>query len=108
MARIPNEEIRQEFQKTIREVKHEATLKRLEESEKLFNDTIQGDEEAVAAQIEKVHAETAVNDNKEDSLRSVIKLAYYAYGDHYLQFEELSAGEGFADVAYIPLADSSH
>ena len=108
MARIPNEEIRQEFQKTIREVKHEATLKRLEESEKLFNDTIQGDEEAVAAQIEKVHAEetTPIRYNKEDSLRSVIKLAYYTYKDHYLQFEELSAGEGFADVAYIPLADS--
>ena len=108
MARIPNEEIRQEFQKTIREVKHEATLKRLEESEKLFNDTIQGDEEAVAAQIEKVHAEETapIHYNKEDSLRSVIKLAYYSYKDHYLQFEELSAGEGFADVAYIPLADS--
>ena len=108
MARIPNEEIRQEFQKTIREVKHEATLKRLEESEKLFNDTIQGDEEAVAAQIEKVHAEETapIHYNKEDSLRSVIKLAYYTYNDHYLQFEEFSAGEGFADVAYIPLADS--
>lgn len=107
-ARIPNEEIRQEFQKTIREVKHAATLKRLEESEKLFMDTIQGHEEAVAAQIEKVHAEetVAIHYNKEDSLRSVIKLAYYAYRDHYLQFEELPAGEGFADVAYIPVADS--
>ena len=103
-----NEEIRQEFQKTIREVKHAATLKRLEESEKLFMDTIQGHEEAVAAQIEKVHAEetVAIHYNKEDSLRSVIKLAYYAYRDHYLQFEELPAGEGFADVAYIPVADS--
>lgn len=107
-ARIPNEEIRQEFHKTIREVKHEATLKRLEESEKLFSDTIQGHEEAVAAQIEKVHAEetAAIHYNKEDSLRSVIKLAYYTYRDHYIQFEELSTGEGFADVAYIPLADS--
>ena len=101
-------EIRQEFQKTIHEVRHEATLRRLEESEKLFADTIQGHEEAVAAQIEKVHAEetAAIHYNKEDSLRSVIKLAYYSYRDHYLQVEELSAGEGFADVAYIPIADS--
>ena len=44
--------------------------------------------------------------NKEDSLRSVIKLAYYSYRDHYIQIEELSAGEGFADIAYIPKADS--
>lgn len=33
VARIPNEEIRQELQKTIREVRHGAALKRLEESE---------------------------------------------------------------------------
>lgn len=107
-ARIPNEEIRLEFQQTIREVKHEATLKRLEESEKLFMDTIQMHEDAVAIQIEKVHAEETapLHYNKEDSLRSVIKLAYYSYRDHYIQFEELSTGEGYADVAYIPKADS--
>lgn len=39
-VRIPNEEIRREFQQSIKEVKHEATLKRLEESEQLFLDTI--------------------------------------------------------------------
>lgn len=105
---IPNEEIRQEFQRSIHEVKHEATLKRLEESERLFADTIQGHEEAVASQIEKVHTEetVALHYNKEDSLRSVIKLAYYSYRDHYLQFEELPAGEGYADVVYLPRPDS--
>ncbi|MBQ9664750.1 MAG: AAA family ATPase [Oscillospiraceae bacterium] len=107
-VRIPNEEIRQEFQRSIHEVKHEATLKRLEESEQLFADTIQMHEEAVAAQIEKVHTEetVALHYNKEDSLRSVIKLAYYSYRDHYLQFEELPAGEGYADIVYLPKADS--
>ena len=107
-VRIPNEEIRQEFQRSIHEVKHEATLKRLEESEKLFADTIQGHEEAVAAQIEKVHMEetVALHYNSEASLRSVIKLAYYSYRDHYLQFEELPAGEGYADVVYLPRPDS--
>ena len=107
-VRIPNEEIRQEFQRSIHEVKHEATLKRLEESEKLFADTIQGHEDAVAAQIEKVHTEetVALHYNKEESLRSVIKLAYYSYRDHYLQFEELPAGEGYADIVYLPKPDS--
>lgn len=107
-VRIPNEEIKQEFQRSIHEVKHEATLKRLEESEQLFADTIQKNEEAVAAQIEKVHSEetAALHYNKEDSLRSVIKLAYYTYRDHYLQFEELPAGEGIADILYIPRPDS--
>ncbi|MBO5535285.1 MAG: AAA family ATPase [Clostridia bacterium] len=105
---IPNEEVRREFQKSIREVGHKETLKRLEESDKLFLDTIEGNEAAVAAQIEKVHREetTPLHYNKEDSLRSVIKLAYYTYRDHYLQWEELPSGEGYADIVYLPKHDS--
>lgn len=105
---IPNEEIKQEFQRSIHEVRHEATLQRLYESEQLFADTIRKNEAAVAAGIEKVHTEetSALHYNREDSLRSVIKLAYYSYRDHYLQFEELPAGEGFADIVYLPYPDS--
>lgn len=44
--------------------------------------------------------------NKEDSLRSVIKLAYYTYRDHYLQWEELPGGEGYADIVYLPKKES--
>lgn len=107
-VRIPNEEIKQEFQRSIHEIKHALTLKRLEESEQLFVDTIQMNEDAVAAQIEKVHSEetVALHYNKEDSLSSVIKLAYYTYRDHYIQFEELPAGVGYADAVYIPRHDS--
>lgn len=107
-VRIPNEEIKLEFQKAVREVKHEATIKRLEESDQLFFDTIHEKADAVAAQIEKIHMEETVplHYNKEDSLRSVIKLAYYTYRDHYVQFEELPGGEGFADVVYFPRHDS--
>ena len=107
-ARIPNEEIRIEFQRSIHEVKHSETMKRVEESEQLFWNTIHGNEEAVAAQIEKIHLEetTPLHYNKEDSLRSVIKLAYYTYKNHYLQWEELPAGAGYADVVYLPKQDS--
>ena len=105
---IPNEEIKQEFQRSIREVDSRETLRRVEESEKLFLDTISGNEEAVAAQIERIHAEETapLHYNREDSLRSVIKLAYYTYRDHYLQWEELPAGEGYADIVYLPKHDS--
>lgn len=107
-VRIPNEEIKLEFQKSIREVSHAATLKRLEESDRLFLDTIEGNEEAVASQIEKAHREETapLHYNKEDSLRSVIKLAYYTYRDHCLQWEELPSGEGYADIVYLPKHDS--
>ena len=108
VVHIPNEEIKLEFQKSVREVSHKETLKRLEESDQLFLDTLSGNEEAVAMQIEKVHREetTPLHYNKEDSLRSVIKLAYYTYRDHYLQWEELPSGEGFADIVYLPKKDS--
>ena len=105
---IPNEEIKLEFQKAIRKVDHTETLKRLSESDRLFLDTLNGNEEAVAEQIEKVHREetSPLHYNKEDSLRSVIKLAYYTYREHYLQWEELPAGEGYADIVYLPKHDS--
>ena len=107
-ARIPNEEIRLEFQKAVRETGHEDTLKRLAESDRLFLDTLCMDEEAVAAQIEKVHSEetSPIHYNREDSLRSVIKLAYYTYRDNYIQWEELPAGKGIADIVYLPKKDS--
>lgn len=50
-VQIPNEEIKLEFQRSIREVKHEATLKRPTQSDQLFPDTIQKKEDAVAARI---------------------------------------------------------
>ncbi len=109
-VRIPNEEIRREFSRAVRNVDHSATLKRLEECDRLFEDTINGNEEAVAAQIEKIHAEETapLHYNREESLRSVIKLAYYTYRDNYIQLEELPSGTGCADIVYLPKPDSGY
>ena len=105
---IPNEEIRLEVARAIREVDHAETTRRLMESDQLIDDTIHMREEAVAAQIEKVHLEETASShyNNEQALRSTIKLAYYTYRDHYIQLEELPGGEGYADVVYIPKKDS--
>ncbi len=107
---IPNEEIRMEFLKSVREVDHAETMKRVAESDQLLHDTIHMNEEAVAAAIEKIHLEETVplHYNKEESLRSVIKLAYYTYKDHYLQWEELPAGAGYADIVYLPKKSSGY
>lgn len=71
-ARIPNEEIRLEFARTIRDVKRDETIRRVRESDRLIYDTVHGNAEAVAAQIEKIHAEeTAILFyNNEQALRS--------------------------------------
>lgn len=107
---IPNEEIRMEFSRTVRETDHKETMKRVVESDQLIYDTVHMNEEAVAAQIEKIHSEETVplHYNKEESLRSVIKLAYYTYKDNYLQWEELPAGDGYADIVYLPRHDSGY
>lgn len=107
-VRIPNEELRREFARTIREVKRDETIQRVRESDQLIYDTVHGKSDAVAAQIEKIHAEeTAVLFyNDEQALRSVIKLAYFSYRDYYKKFEELPAGNGYADIVYLPKKDS--
>ena len=107
---IANEEIKREFQSAIHTIPLEESRRRLEESESLFESTINMNEEEVARAIEKVHREETapIFYNREDSLRSVIKLSYYTYRDHYLQFEELPAGNGYVDILYIPLPDSEY
>lgn len=104
---IPNEEIRMEFAKIVREVKRDDTMRRVRESDQLIYDTVHGNAEAVAAQIEKIHAEEApLHYHNEQSLRSVIKRAYFSCGDEFVLFEELPAGVGYADIVYLPKKDS--
>ncbi len=104
---IPNEEIRREFARTIRSSKKSETIRRVQESDRLIYDTVHQNAEAVAEQIEKIHAEESpLYYNSEQSLRSVIKRAFFSYADEYLKFEELPAGVGYADVVYLPKKDS--
>lgn len=105
---IPNEEIRLEFQRTIKADPRPETMKRVAESDRLILDTIHLRTDAVAAQIEKVHMEATnpINANNENSLRAVIQLAYFSYKDYYMKMEELPAGHGYADIVYLPKPDA--
>ncbi len=47
-VRIPNEEIRMEFNRIVRDVKRDDTIRRVRESEQLILDTVHGNAEAVA------------------------------------------------------------
>lgn len=106
---IPNEEIQQEFARSVQEVKSTDTIEWVRASRKLIMDTISGNEEAVAAAIEKVHEEETAPFfyNNEQSLRSVVKLAYFAYRDYYIAMEELPSGKGYVDIAYLPKRDTT-
>ena len=103
-AHIPNLEIRIEYYNISRRVRHQRTIDRLKECDELFKATAEMDEKKVAEGIQKVHERECSprHYNREESLRSVIKLAYYTYNDQYLRLEEAGGGTGYADMVYIP------
>ena len=101
---IPNDEVRLEFKNILKLAKHEVLVELLTNSKKLFQDTISGNEEAVAKAIDEIrmmnYAPTYYND--EQALRYVIKFAYIVCVDNYMKIEELPSGKGIADVVFIP------
>ncbi len=103
-VQIPNDEIRAEFEDHIRDVTHQETLQRVRESEKILEDTVKMDADAVAAAVQKIHMQESSKlfYNNEQALRAVIKLAYFTYKDHYLKMEELDRGLGQADIVFLP------
>ena len=104
-ARIPNEEVRIEFRRILKGTNgNQKWTELLGRSQKLLEDTLAGNAEAVARAIEEIrgtqYAPTYYND--EQALRYVIKFAYIAAIDQYLKVEELPSGKGIADVVYLP------
>ena len=104
-AHIPNEEVRIEFEKIL-----EGTgvsrkwIELIGRSQRLLEDTIAGNSEAVAEAIQAIrdtqYAPAFYND--EQALRYVIKFAYIVAIEQYLKIEELPSGKGIADVVYLP------
>ena len=103
-AHVPNLEIRREYEGAIRRITHIETMRRVKESDELFAATEDMDAATVARIIQGVHDRECSprHYNLEDSLRSVIKLAYYTYRDYYLKLEEVGGGKGYADMVFIP------
>ena len=101
---IPNEEIRQEFIRTIKNSNRKSLAKAIELSDKLLKSILRGDEEETACLIEEAHnANTSPTFyNNEQALRSVVVMALFASVDHYHRFEEISAGRGYTDLCFIP------
>ncbi|MBR1634464.1 MAG: AAA family ATPase [Lachnospiraceae bacterium] len=105
-CRIPNKEVRQEWLNAIEgNDNYRTTNQIIAESKTLLQETLNGNEEAVAKALDKSHIHVTSNRsyNNEDCLQSAIYLAYiYALND-YTAVREMTAGKGFADVVYIPV-----
>lgn len=72
---IPNEEVKQEFIRTVTAGKHKEVAKLIQNSDRLLRQTLEMDEEAVAAAIEEAHkaSATPLIYNNEETLRSTIR-----------------------------------
>jgi hypothetical protein len=106
---IPNEEIRQEFIRSVKTGKHKEVAKLIQTSDQLLKATLRMDGETVAHALEEAHsAGTApLFYNDEQALRSVIRFAYISCVDKFLRVEELPTGIGYADVVYLPKKGST-
>ena len=104
LVRIPNEEVRSEFDKILRKAKHKSLIELVRKSDRLLKDTLEGKSDAVAKAIANVHdSEYAPTYySNEQSLRYVVKMAYISCVDQYAKVEELPSGHGIADVVFLP------
>ena len=104
-AYIPNEEVRQELLKATRQKKWKEFIEFEWQSDSLLDATLDMDEETVSAVIEKIHMQytSAIRYNDENSLSSVLALAYLSAMQYYFKpVRELPTGRGFADFVFIP------
>ena len=104
LVKIPNEEVRSEFDKILRKAKHKKLIELVKKSDQLLKDTLEGKEDAVAKAIADVHdSEYAPTYySNEQSLRYVVKMAYISCVDQYAKIEELPSGHGIANVVFLP------
>jgi hypothetical protein len=103
-AYIPNEEVKASFYRAIRDTNWTPVLEACRASDAILKATINGDCEAVAAGIDKVHMENTLilNYNDENALACVITLAYYNAINEYTLHREQPAGKGYADIIFRP------
>ena len=106
-VQIPNEEVRIEFRQFLSQKNiNPGWTALIRRSQKLLEDTIAGDSDAVAAALDEIRGENYAPRfyNNEQALRAVIKYAYLVAAGRYVRVDEMPSGKGLADVVYLPAA----
>ena len=101
---IPNKEVAGEMENAVEDNNWKPVVDALKASEQLLQDTLDGDEEAVAQGVDAAHDENTsiLSYNNENSLACVLSIAYYYAKNDYVMYRELPTGKGFADIVLIP------
>ena len=105
---IPNEEVRSEFLRAVRQSNWHEVTDAVERSEELLEATLNCDAKAVAEGIDLVQMEhtSILSYHNENSLSCVITLAYYSAKKDYTLIREFPTGKGFADIVFLPHRNS--
>lgn len=103
-CRIPNKEVAEQFETAIKKTSWKEVIKVIENSKKLLESTLRGDERAVASAIDTAHDDqtSILTYNNENSLACVLAVAYIYAKEEYVIHREYASGKGFADLVMIP------
>jgi len=108
-CRIPNKEVLKEWTNAVSVTSdYSVTDSIISSSKELLDETINGNESAVAKALDKSHIHVTSNRsyNNEDALQSAIYLSYIYALNKYTIVREMTAGKGFADVVFIPFVEN--
>lgn len=103
-AYVPNEEVRAAFERAVRDTGWDPVVQAIRDSDSLLRATWNGDADAVAEGIDKVHMgnTSILQYNNENALSCVITLAYYNAANEYTLIREMPSGKGYADIVFLP------
>ena len=101
---VPNYEVAGELSNAVEDSGWSHVVTALEQSERLLQATLDGDEETVARSLDAAHDENTsiLSYNNENSLACVLSIAYYCAKNNFVMHRELASGKGFADIVLIP------
>lgn len=101
---IPNQEIKEEFLRAIKNTDSPELVQVIQRSEQILEATLRMDAEYVARMLDRIHSASSSPQfyNNEQSLRAVIQMAYISRIKDYLEFQELPSGKGYADIVFLP------
>ena len=106
---IPNHEIKEEFVNALDDLKWEEIYNPIDNSKKLYEETLKGNTDFINETLDKNHKELAgpFNKNKEDVLGIIVLISYYSANTFYTIKKEDASTLGRSDISFVP-KDSTH
>ena len=106
---IPNYEIKEEFQRGLKDLHWKEIYNPIDNSKKLYEETLKGNVDFINSALDKNHKDLTgpFNKNKEDVLGIIVEISYYCMNKYYSVKKEDTSTLGRSDISFIP-KDNAH